>query len=139
MKTSAFLSLGFMLLVSACSSTKNTDKKVLQNSTWELEYLSGPKITFEGLFPEKKPVITFDKAGRNVKGNSGCNGYTAPYTLENKNISFGEPGPSTLMFCGDGEGFFRNAMKKVNKYQVDSEGKLVLLMNEVALMRFKKI
>ena len=110
----------------------------LYSSTWELEYLSGPRIAFEGLYPDKKPQITFNKDTKKVVGNNGCNGYNADYTLNGNSIYFGEPGPSTLMYCGEGETFFLNTIKKINSYSIDKDGKLNLMMNEVTMMRFKK-
>ena len=126
------------IVLTACTSTKNVDNKVLQKNTWELEYLSGPQIAFEGLFPVKKPQISFNKNNHRVEGNDGCNGYSASYKLEGQNISLGEPGPSTLMYCGEGEKFFRSTIKKIDKWQIDKDGKLILLMTNVAMLRFHK-
>ena len=108
------------------------------SGSWELEYLSGPRIAFQGLFPDKKPWITFNQTTRKVEGNSSCNGYAAKYTSEGNHISFGEPDPTTMMYCGEGENFFLNTMKKVNQYTIDADGKLNLMMDEVPMMRFKK-
>lgn len=30
------------------------------SGTWELDYISGPRIAFQGLYPNEKPSITFD-------------------------------------------------------------------------------
>lgn len=129
-----------VLFISSCSSVKNTKAiNKLSNTTWELEYISGPRITFEGLYPDKKPQITFNTATNEVSGTSSCNGYTAKYILDGKTISFGEPGPTTMMFCeGGGEQTFLQIMKKVNNYSIDKEGKLHLNLDEVSMMRFKK-
>ncbi len=127
-----------LLLITACSTTKNSANNDLFGSSWELEYLSGPRIAFNGLFPNKKPKISFDKSTQKVQGNNGCNGYSADYTLNGNDISFGEPGPTTMMFCGEGESFFLNTIKKVNKFSFDTDGKLNLLINDVPMMRFVK-
>ncbi len=131
----------YLLLVffTSCSSTKKISGEGLYNVTWELEYLSGPRIAFEGLFPDQKPYITFNQATKKAEGNNSCNGYSAGYTLDGTNISFGEPGPTTMMFCGEGEKFFLDIIKKVNKYNIDAEGKLNLLIDDVPMMRFKKL
>ena len=137
MKKLTSLSILIMLfLVFACKADKNSD--TLYNTTWELEYLSGPRIAFDGLFKDKKPQLTFNKETMKVEGNNGCNGYSADFTLEEDNISFGEPGPTTMMYCGEGETFFLNTIKKVNKYSIDKEGKLNLMIGDVSMMRFKK-
>lgn len=111
----------------------------LLDGTWQLDYLSGPRIAFEGLFPDKKPQISFNQATQKVTGNNGCNGYSASYTREGNAISFGEPGPTTMMYCGEGERFFLNIIKKVNQYMMDSDGKLNLMIDEVPMMRFVQL
>ncbi|HRP54558.1 META domain-containing protein [Agriterribacter sp.] len=45
------------------------------NGSWELDYISGPKIAFEGLYPGKKPFITFNLADSRATGNSSCNNF----------------------------------------------------------------
>ncbi len=137
-KCNLFIVVSTLLLITACSPTKNSINNDLFGSSWELEYLSGPRIAFNGLFPNKKPKISFDKSTQKVQGNNGCNGYSADYTLNGNNISFGEPGPTTMMFCGEGESFFLNTIKKVDKFSFDADGKLNLLMNDVPMMRFVK-
>lgn len=127
-----------ILSLNACQSTKNM-ADALYNTTWELDYISGPRIAFDGLYPNKKPQITFNKTTNAVEGNSSCNGYRADYSLNGNNISFGEPGPTTMMYCGEGEQAFLSMMKKINKYSFDDEGKLVFLLDDVAMMRFKKV
>jgi heat shock protein HslJ len=135
------LFLSFLaLFMSACSTVKNTKPKdSLSNVTWELEYISGPRIAFEGLYPNKKPQITFNTTTNEVSGTSSCNGYSAKYTSNGKTISFGEPGPTTMMFCeGGGEKTFLQTIKKVDNYSIDTDGKLNLNVGEVPMMRFKK-
>ncbi len=141
MKNNALLFVSLLVLfISSCTTVKNnknTDN--LSNTTWELEYISGPRIAFEGLYPDKKPQITFNTATHEVSGSSSCNGYMAKYTSNGKAISFGEPGPTTMMFCeGGGEQVFLEMMKKVNNYSIDNAGKLNLNIDAVPIMRFKK-
>lgn len=138
MKQLKFISAFVLLLcLGACQSTKSSVDN-LYNTTWELEYISGPRIAFHGLYPDKKPKITFNKTTNNVEGNASCNGYRAEYTLKGDTISFGEQGPTTMMYCGEGEQTFLSTIKKINKYSFDDEGKLVLMMDDIAMMRFKK-
>ncbi len=141
MKNNALLLISFLaILISSCTTVKN-DKTAdnLSNTTWELEYISGPRIAFEGLYPNKKPQIIFNTTTNEVNGSSSCNGYMAKYTSDGKTISFGEPGPTTMMFCeGGGEQTFLQMMRKVNNYSVDNNGKLSLNIDEVPMMRFKK-
>jgi len=141
MKHNAILLLSFLaLFISACSTVKrNQTTNGLANAVWELEYISGPRIAFEGLYPNKKPKITFNSTTNDVSGTSSCNGYSAKYTSNGKTISFGEPGPTTMMFCeGGGEQTFLQTIKKVDNYSIDNDGKLNLNIGEVPMMRFKK-
>lgn len=133
----AVLALSFN---SCCTKKTAADASALYNTTWELEYISGPRIAFDGLFPDKKPFIKFDESKKEVFGNAGCNGYSAPYTLNGKSLSFGEQGPATLMYCeGGGEQTFTTMIRTIDSYSIDKDGKLNLLVKDVPMMRFKKV
>ena len=129
------------LLFNSCMASKDSKGDAgIYGTTWELEYISGPRIAFEGLYPNKKPQLTFDEKEKNTYGNNGCNGYSAPFTLSGKSLTFGEPGPSTMMFCeGGGEQQFLQQIKKITSYSIDKDGKLNLIMGDVPMMRFKKV
>ncbi len=137
MKTAVFLFASTMVLVVSCNSSTSPTEQ-LYGVTWELEYMSGPRIAFDGLFPNKKPQLTFDKNENRVAGTDSCNGYSADYTLEGNSISFGEPGPTTMMFCGGSERQFLQLMKKIDGFSFE-EGKLNLLIGDIPMMRFKKV
>lgn len=145
MKIHSIIFVTFLVLLSACGTSKDmSSKNTLYGTTWQLEYMSGPRIAFDGLFPDKKPEITFNEATKEVTGNSSCNGYSAPYSfngfaMDGTSFSFGEPGPATKMYCGEGEQQFLNMMKKINAYGFDADGKLLLKLKEVPMMRFKKV
>jgi heat shock protein HslJ len=107
------------------------------NGTWELDYISGPKIAFEGLYPGKKPFITFNLADNKVTGNSSCNNFNAAFTIDGSNIRFNDPA-STRMACpGAGEATFFKTLKTVTKYSI-SGNTLNLMMGDIAVMRFQK-
>lgn len=133
--------LSLTLIFAACSNPKlSKAEDQLTDATWELDYISGPRIAFAGLYPDKKPTIAFNIKEKQVSGNNGCNGYSAKYSAEGDAISFGEPGPTTMMFCqGGGDQVFLKTMSTVNKFNFDDEGKLQLLLSDVSMMRFKKI
>jgi heat shock protein HslJ len=138
--TSLLLSL---FLFSACCTTKTNNKKESDSSfydtTWELEYISGTRIAFEGLYPEGKPTITLKKSEMSFGGNSSCNTYSGTFTLKETLIQFGET-IQTMRFCeGGGEQAYFGMLKKVNKYTIDSDGKLLFLIDDVPMMRFKKV
>ena len=141
MKFLQLLSAGMLLLFfTACSTTKTTgNKENLFNNTWELEFISGPRIAFEGLFPDKKPQLTFNRLTQEVTGTDGCNGYTSSYKVSGDSISFGVPGPTTLMYCGEGEKIFLAMLKNIKTYNVDENGKLNFLYANIPMMRFKRV
>ena len=136
-KTTILFSLIILILSTACKSDKKSEP--IFDTTWELEYLFGPTDDIDKLFNDKNPQITFNKKTMKVEGNSGCNGYSAKFTLEGSRISFGEPGPTTMMYCGEGENFFLGILKRINKYKIDDKGKLNLLVGDIPFIRFKKI
>lgn len=138
LKTTLFIAV-LALIITSCATQKVEKNEALYNTTWELEYISGPRIAFNGLYPDRKPKISFNKATNTVSGNNSCNGYTASFTLTGNSISFGQPGPATLMYCGEGEQVFLNMMKKINNFSIDENEKLILKMDGVAMMHFKKL
>lgn len=135
-----------ILILSACGSSKSADSfpiqkesNILYNKTWQLEYVSGITTNINALFPDKKPELTFDSNGNMVRGNAGCNGYSATFTKNGDEITFSDPGPATLMYCGDGEPQFLKTMKQINHYSVDGDGKLNLMIDDIPVMRFHKL
>ena len=138
----ASLLLGIVHLVSSCSGGKaaaasGAPAPDIAGKRWELQYITGPRIAFAALYPERKPSLTFDKSTGQVQRDDSCNGYTSGYTLDGDKIAFGEPGPSTLMYCGQGEQVFRTTLEKVKRVSLDADGKLVMYGDDVALMRFR--
>lgn len=122
----------------SCSTNMMGDNSKLYDNGWELEYITGPRITFQGLFPDEKPVISFNKSTKMVTGTTGCNGYNTQYKMNGKMISFEVPAMTTMRYCGDGEAVFTKTMQKITNYRMTTDGKLELLMNDVVMMRFKK-
>ncbi len=107
------------------------------NGTWELNYLSGTKIAFEGLFPDKKPIIVFNLPEQDVTGNGGCNGYSCKVTVKDNRIQFGDA-LSTRMACnGNGEPLYFKALRSVTSYSI-SDNTLTMITGDIALMRFTK-
>ena len=90
-------------LLFGCVMNKKMPSVNPLEGTWELNYISGKRIAFEGLYPNKKPQMTFDSSRTEVKGNSSCNGFGSKYTVNGNEITFGSP-LGTLMACeGSGE------------------------------------
>lgn len=116
---------------------KLMEEKQNLSGTWELDYISGPRIAFEGLYPNRKPTITFNIQDGKINGNSSCNNYNATFKTNDHQISFG-PIMSTKMACeGNGEATFFSTLEKVNSYDVN-ENTLTFIMGDIAMMRFQR-
>lgn len=138
MKKIAFLSLLLVLIVAACKTAKtDTNAETSLDGNWQLNYISGSRIAFDGLYPDKKPEITFDTRTNKVSGHTGCNNFGSTYTIDNKKINF-EATFGTRMACpGQGEQAFYTMLEKINRYTI-SEGKLLFFIDDVVMMRFDK-
>ena len=109
------------------------------NGTWELNYISGPRITFDALYPDKKPQVKFNLIENELGGNTSCNGFISKIIIDGNKISIAEPFAKTMIFCeGGGETTFLNMLKKVNKYAVTNGNTLNFKIGDVAVMRFTK-
>lgn len=103
---------------------------------WELNYISGKRIAFEGLYPDKKPQIKFNLSANELGGNTSCNGFSSKLTIVGNKINISEPFAKTMIFCeGEGESSFLDMLKKVNKYDINGNT-LTFMIDDVAVMRF---
>jgi len=151
MKTIILTSVIAVFFMSSCNCTKTaaekkTDMKTEQvnisdlDGNWELNYISGAKIAFEGLYPDKIPFISFNTKENRVSGSSGCNSFAGSTSINKNWMRFDENMAMTRMFCpGDGESTFMKSLQKVNAYAISDGGKtLNLLTGDIATMRFSK-
>ncbi len=107
------------------------------NGEWELNYISGAKIAFDGLFPNKKPTIIFDFPKAEANGNGSCNSYSVKVKVDGNKINFGDA-LSTMMACdGNGEPVYFKTLKTVNSYNITGNT-LTMIMGDIAVMRFTK-
>ncbi|OXA88718.1 META domain-containing protein [Flavobacterium hercynium] len=109
--------------------------------TWELNYVTGPRIAFDGLYPNKKPVITFDLKENRVSGNSSCNSFSGQFTVDGNKVDLTQPMMMTKMMCGDGQGeqVFMSTLQKADTYAITEDGKtLNLISGDIATMRFTR-
>jgi heat shock protein HslJ len=129
----------------ACNSSKkaaDAKPQVAQlEGTWELNYISGSRIAFDGLYPRKKPTIYFDVASQRVSGNTSCNNFNGKLNAEGNRISFKDPMAMTKMMCmdGNGESVFLDTLQKIDKWSVTDGNTLNLIMGDIGMMRFVKI
>jgi len=144
MRRTTLMVLVILSTLSACNTVKNvvdasSDLSKL-GGTWELDYISGPRIAFNGLYPGKKPLVAFDLQEKRVTGNSSCNSFSGKLVADDSSINFNEPMIMTKMACpGEGESIFLETLKKVNKYNVSGDTVLNFMMGDIAIMRFHKI
>jgi len=105
---------------------------------WEMNYVSGPRIAFEGLYPDKKPMLLISDDGR-FSGSTGCNRINGSFTTNGGAINFPEAIAMTRMMCpGEGEQVFLSTLKKVNRYAITEGKTLTFLIGDVAVMRFTR-
>lgn len=144
MRRMTLMVLAVITTLSACNTLKNVVEASSDLSklggTWELDYISGPRIAFNGLYPGKKPTLIFDIEQKRVSGNSSCNSFSGKLVADDTSVSFNEPMAATKMACpGEGEAVFFENLKKVNKYNITGDTTLNFLMGDIAIMRLHKI
>ncbi len=126
----------------ACKPAQSTMKTTTSlEGTWQLNYITGPRIAFDGLYPNKKPTIIFDLKEKKVAGNNSCNQYFGALQVEGNKINFKDSKMGmTRMACpGEGENVYMKTLEKVDSYSITDEGKtLNFLMGDIAIMRFEK-
>ena len=142
MKKLFFTIVFFCLILSACDSAKSTSNTTTSiEGTWELNYITGPKIAFEGLYPNKKPTIIFDIKENKVYGNNSCNQFFGTLKVDGNKINFKDAKMGmTMMACpGEGEKVYMNTLEKIDSYSISDDGKtLNFIMGDIAMMRFEK-
>ena len=129
-------------LISSCTTSKLPSTTNTLEGTWQLKYITGPRIAFNGLFPENKPTITFDLKESRVSGNNSCNDYSGSLIVKGNQINFKDSKMiATLMACqGQGEQVFMSTLGKINTYSISEDGKILnFIMGDIAMMRFEKI
>ncbi|MCV2483491.1 META domain-containing protein [Flavobacterium sp. SH_e] len=138
-----FALIFFSLLLISCSvfKCKKTDSVSKLDGTWELNYITGPRITFDGLYPNKKPTIVFNTKEKQVSGNNSCNSYTGKLNMAGNKIDFTQPMAVTKMMCLDGQGeqTYMSTLQKITSYDITDDGKtLNFISGDIAMMRFTK-
>jgi heat shock protein HslJ len=138
-KITIALSLIMTIVLSSCSILKKSSSNNVVNQelsgTWVLTYITGPRITFEGLYPEKKPTITFDLEDKRISGNTSCNSYGGSILLDKNKIKIEKPF-TTMMACpGNGESTYINTLLKVETFKVNNDT-LSFYMDDIEVMRF---
>ncbi|ADY52173.1 protein of unknown function DUF306 Meta and HslJ [Pseudopedobacter saltans DSM 12145] len=142
-KIIALGSICLTMFFASCSNLKELSNGSKVNpklaGEWELFYITGPRITFDGLYPHRKPILSFDLDKARVSGNTGCNSLNGELKAEPENkISFKKGLALTKMFCeGIGEHTFLKTLDQVETYTI-KDSTLSLSSNLGVLMKFKK-
>ena len=107
---------------------------------WQLTYITGPRIAFDGLYPDRKPTLSLDTEKGTVNGHTSCNSYSGRFARKGMSLSFPEPLAMTRMACaGLGESVFLQALQRVDGYGISPDGQtLTLLENGLAVMAFAR-
>jgi heat shock protein HslJ len=131
------------LTITGCNSTKQPIKTTPSlEGTWQLNYITGPRIAFDGLYPDKKPTITFDLKQNRVSGNNSCNQYFGALNIDGNKINFKDAKMGmTMMACpGTGETTYMKTLEQIDSYSISEDGKtLNFIMGDIAMMRFEKL
>ncbi|MFD2520674.1 META domain-containing protein [Emticicia soli] len=110
------------------------------NGSWELAEIPGARVSVVGLYPEKKPVITFDVNDNKFVGNTSCNNFSGLLVVFGNKISFNKSMAMTKMMCpGEGESTFIESLKKVDTYTINADKSLSLNIGGVETLRMKKV
>lgn len=127
------------LILASCTVKKTALETASLERKWELNYITGPKIAFDGLYPNKKPTIAFDMVNNKVTGNNSCNQYFGALILDGAKINFKDAKMGmTMMACdGNGDSIYMETLQKIETYTITDEGKtLNFLAGNVVMMRF---
>lgn len=126
-----------LICLMSCSAFKKQEgeKMVkLSSTSWILDSIVG----FE-LEPTPEPITLIFLEGNKVGGNTGCNGYGGPYTLEKNQLSFGML-IATKKACLPGmqtEIRFFEVLEQTNHYEL-TNNRLILKNGAVELATFSK-
>ncbi|WP_281321811.1 META domain-containing protein [Flavobacterium aestivum] len=139
MKKLSLLVVFICMVLVSCNTTKTASKTTSLEGTWVLNYITGSKIAFDGLYPGKKPTIIFDLATNKVGGNNSCNQYSGALLVDGKKINFKDAKMvTTMMACqGNGDTAYMSMLDKIDSYVIKENGKtLSFMMGDVEMMRF---
>lgn len=113
----------------------------LLEGTWQADYLmpTASSKSFDELYPNVKPSMTFDSQESRVGGMTGCNNFTGGYSTDGNAINFAENMAVTKKMCAhglEGEQAFLESLKRIDRFAISDDGRtLNLLQGDVAVMR----
>jgi heat shock protein HslJ len=107
---------------------------------WQLVYTSDVDKPFTTYFPNNRPYITFTEGMYTVAGNSSCNAFDCPITLDaNNRIKFGSCTSTKIACEGGGEHSFYNSLGRINNWKLTDDNTLVLMTDADTSLRFVRV
>jgi heat shock protein HslJ len=134
----------FLLSAQLAHAGKKPKKKApaptALSGSWTLNFITGPRIAFDGLFPDRKPTLEFDAKEKRVYGQAPCNRYNGPYTHKGDSLRFSQNIALTMMACeeGQGENLYVQTLKKINRWKLNPDGQLELYTGDIMMMRYHR-
>lgn len=111
----------------SCGCSNKTGGSFAFSGKWTITSVDGTRL---GQM-EETPFLEFDSTAKRVSGNAGCNIINGDYSQGTGNaasLKFGSM-MTTMMACPDGdtERKILDALNKVKKYRINSDGSASLL------------
>lgn len=124
------------ILLSSVSQSATFNQDMLQAHSWALTELNGE--IFNPSNEEAVENIVFNKTDARVNGFSGCNRFSAGYTLSETELNF-LPMMSTMMACAEdnSESAYLLALSKVAAYKIDKKALILVDDQAVVLLKFE--
>ena len=141
------LSLSFLLLLfigfhahAGKKPKKKAPAPTALTGSWTLNFITGPRIAFDGLYPDRKPTLEFDKKEMRVFGQAPCNRYNGPYTHKGDSLRFSNNIAMTMMACEEAQGqnLYVQTLKKINRWKLTPDGQLELYTGNIMMMRYHR-
>jgi heat shock protein HslJ len=142
MKINIAIAACLVIIISACSTIKKTDKQFVDNN---INNIAWGVISFKGKglhtddFPNGAPTIVFDMQDGKINGNDGCNSFMG---LANYTKDYIKPGPiaSTKMACPNAtiqSDFYEVLASEKITYKL-ADGVLRLYVNDAEVMALRE-
>jgi heat shock protein HslJ len=134
-----------LFVVMGCNTVKPVPKPVEEpisaklSGTWVVTSISGSGLGIDGWFPDKKPLLSFDLAHKEVNGNTSCNPFSSKLSIDSSRITFQKPYAISTGACNSpGEKNFLDLLLSVDGYSVSQNDVLTLLAGDIAVMRLSR-
>lgn len=100
---------------------------------------AGSGISLDVMYPDKKPLISFDLAQNEVNGNTGCNPFSSKMSIDGSKLTIQKPYAMSTTVCnGDGERVFLDILKSVTAYSVSHNDVLTCTGDGVSIRFTRK-